>query len=349
MLSIETNDTLALANLIEFEDSSVEVISGVIGDNEALEEANDVDLFAVQLNAGETIFADINAEINGSDLDSVITIFDAAGNLLVQNDDNSFEFGGDFVTELDPFQQFTAIEAGTYYIGVSSFSDSEYDPTVAGSNVGETSGAYSLILSLEEFSANDLGAEPNDTIRFANRVELDDSEPVVISGVIGDNAALISEGDDVDLFEVELEAGETLIADIDAERIGSSLDSVLSIFDINGELLVQKEDNSFELEEELVTEADPFEAFTAPEDGTYYVGVSGSGETSGFYNLVLSFGEEIVEIEIDDLEVDEIIPDERFPDTGVDDLDSIIDDRMIDDSVIDTVDRTIVTNSDLSI
>ena len=325
MLSIEPNDTIALANFIEFEDSSVEIVTGEIGDTAAL--GDDVDLFAVELDAGETIFADIDADINGSDLDSVVTIFDAAGTLLVQNDDNSFEIGGEPVNEIDSFQQFTAIEDGTYFIEVSG--------------TGETSGAYSLILSLEEFSADELAAEPNDTIRFANPVELG-SEPIVVSGVIGDNSSLLVDADDIDLFEVELEEGETLLADINAEINGSSLDSVLSIFDINGQLLAQNEDNSFEVETgEIVTEDDPFQVFTALDDGTYYVGVSsagnigynpnvflsGGGESSGFYNLVLSFGDEIV--------------DERTPSNGVGDTnsnDSILDDRSPEDIITDILD-----------
>lgn len=357
MASIEPNDTLALANFIEFEDSFVEIITGDIGNN-------DVDLFAFELNAGETIVADINAEFDGSELDSVLTIFDADGTLLVQNDDNSFELGGAPVNELDPFQAFTAIEDGIYYVGVSSSPNLEYDPNLAGSGNGNTSGTYSLELRLEEFNADDLAAEPNDTIRFANPVELDDSEPVVASGVIGDNTALLFAGDDVDLFEVELEAGETLVADINAEIIGSGLDSVLTIFDVNGNLLAQNEDNSFELEGELITEVDPFQVFTAAEDGTYYVGVSsagnldynpnvfvsGTGESSGFYNLVLSFGEEILDSGIDD--IDDIILDDRLPNTGVDDSrldDPILNDRIFDSDNTDVSERILIEESNLTL
>ena len=359
MISIEPNDTLALANFIEFEDSSVEIITGEIGDNAARE--NDVDLFAVRLDAGETIIANIDANINESPLDSVITIFDAVGNLLVQNDDNSFELEGEPVTEVDPFQQFTAIEAGIYYVGVSSYPNLEYNPNLAGSGNGNTSGSYSLELRLGELNADGLAAEPNDTIRFANPVELDSSEPVVISGVIGDNTALLSAEDDVDLFEVELEAGETLLADINADLIGSSLDSVLTIFDLNGNLWAQNEDNSFEEDGEIRTEADPFQAFTAPEDGTYYVGVSsagnldydpnvfvsGIGESSGFYNLVLSFGEEMAENEMDD-----IVPKERFSNTGIGDrnpTDSILNDRIPEDSTTNIVERIITTDSSFTL
>ena len=326
MLEIETNDTILLANLVEIGDSP-DVITSEINDNLAPED--DVDLFAVELNAGNTLLVDINISPDDSDLDSVLSIFDADGNLIIQNDDNSFENeDGEIVTETESFLQFVPIQNGTYYIGVSSSGNLDYDPTVAGSGSGDSFGSYSLELSLEEFAIDDLAAESNDIIDDANLIELDREAPVTVSGEIGDNATsvLLSAEDDVDLFAVELEEGDFLLADINADRIGSDLDAVLSIFDINGELLAQNDDNSFEDEDgEIITELDPFTQLVAPVDGTYYIGVSsfenleydptfaassrGNGESIGFYDLVLSFGEEIPIDEVDDeISNDDIIP-----------------------------------------
>ena len=287
MLTIEPNDTFASANPIEFGALSVEVISGAIG-------ATDIDFFQVELTAGDTIVADINAAINGSLLDSVLSIFDINGTLLAQNEDNIFEQDGVPITELDPFLAFTATGDNTYFVGVSGSQGS--------------SGDYSLELRLEEFAANDLAAEPNNTIRSANPVELDPLAPVVASGVIGDQLSPSLPQQDVDLFAVELEEGDTIFADINAAIIGSELDAVLSIFDMNGTLLAQNDDNSFD----DVVEPDPFQLFTASQDDTYFIAVSSNGDSSGFYNLELSFGEETI-----GTEVEGSTPDDRTLDTGL--------------------------------
>jgi len=231
-----------------------------------------------------------------------LTIFSANGDLLVQNDDNS---GADF-NEPDSFQQFTALINGTYYLGISSSENLEYDPNVANSGIGGSSGVYELVLTYEESdNENPFYSEPNDTILLANSVELDTAEPVVISGEIGDNATVPLPNNDVDLFAVELNEGATLSINVDAQSIGSSLNSVVTVFDADGELLLQNDDNSFE----DFTELDSFLNFLAPEDGTYYVGVSSSGnleydptaansgvgESSGGYRLELTLADDTVE------------------------------------------------------
>ncbi|ELS01087.1 putative pre-peptidase [Xenococcus sp. PCC 7305] len=296
----EPGDTIVSAEVVDLNSATPVAIAGEIGDNPAVDANNDVDLFAVTLNAGDTIFADINAAIAGSALDSVVTIFNGNGDVLVQNDNNS---GPDF-TEPDSFQQFTALINGTYYVGVSSSANLNYDPNVADSGVGDSSGDYELILTYEEgTNANNFYSEPNDNIFLADSVELNPTAPVFISGEIGDNAALPLPNNDVDLFEVTLAHGDTLTINLDAQSIGSPLNSVLTIFDANGALLLQNDDNSFGDFSEL----DSFLEFTAPTDGDYYIGVSGSanldydpsltnsgvGESSGSYLLELTLEENL--------------------------------------------------------
>ena len=302
----EPNDTILLANLIE-----LDVSSPVEGSGE-IEDPNDVDLFEVELNAGDTLVANIDAAINGSALDAVLTIFDINGNQLAQNDDNSFEKEGVIVTETDPFQQFTALLNGTYYVGVSSSGNLDYDPTLAGSGIGSSSGSYNLELTLNQNPSGVFETEPNDTILLANAiVGLDSLSPVLVSSQIGNNPDL-DPTNDVDLFKVELNAGDTLVANIDAAINGSALDAVLTIFDVNGNQLAQNEDNSFEKEGVIVTETDPFQQFTAAQDGTYYVGISSSGnldydpnvagssigDSSGSYLLELTLTDKPPEIEL---------------------------------------------------
>ena len=157
------NDTILLADAIALDSSSPLTITGEIVDNPNVERNNDVDLFEVSLNTGDTLSVDLDAAINGSSLDSVLTIFDINGNLLAQNDDYSFED----VTESDSFLEFTAPEDGTYYVGVSSSGNLDYDPTVENSGMGDSSGSYSLELQLSRDETPDTPFNTSIT-RFQN-------------------------------------------------------------------------------------------------------------------------------------------------------------------------------------
>ncbi|MDB5391923.1 MAG: putative pre-peptidase, partial [Planctomycetaceae bacterium] len=121
-------------------------------------------------------------------------------------------------------------------------------------------------------------------------------------GSIGDESTTYMgmPASDVDLFQTQLSAGQTLIADVDAQETPSgtplsNLDGYLRIFDVNGTELAHN-DNSLG--------ADPFISFTAMSSGTYYIGVSGAPDTAydphsvsfgstastGDYDLKLGFG-----------------------------------------------------------
>ena len=119
-VSVAVNTSIGTAGVTSF------VGTGTVGDNGALSTISaDADLFSVDLAAGQIITIDIDAQTAGSNLDSVVLVFDSQGLLRAFNDD-------DFVT-LDSFLQFTAPTSGTYYIGVSGFANFNYNPFVAGS------------------------------------------------------------------------------------------------------------------------------------------------------------------------------------------------------------------------
>lgn len=134
--------------------------------------------------------------------------------------------------------------------------------------------------------------EPNDTIFDPTYTGLFGSGFYSVSTEIGDNPNLLPEND-VDLYELWLDGGDRLIADIDASTFGSGLDPILTVFDWTGDLVAQN-DGSDGL--------DSFLDFTAEFDDTYYVRVSsyanfdydplvegsGIGDSSGFYDLFLT-------------------------------------------------------------
>ncbi|RMH22522.1 MAG: hypothetical protein D6696_02975 [Acidobacteria bacterium] len=102
-------------------------------------QGGDVDYFAVDAAAGQTL----KVEITNGCLDSLIGVFDAAGNLLAIDDD-----GG---TGLLSFLLFEIPADGTYFIAVSTFPDFDFDGD------GGSSGRYVLDVMLIDGILLDLG------------------------------------------------------------------------------------------------------------------------------------------------------------------------------------------------
>ena len=94
--------------------------------------------------------------------------------------------------------------------------------------------------------------EPNDDAAHAQPIAL----PNLVNGQLQKNG-------DVDLFAVTLKKGQTLVAALDAHfPFRSPMDAVLQIVSKSGFVLEQNHDHRG---------LDPLIAFTAPDDGTYYV------------------------------------------------------------------------------
>jgi len=141
--SFEPNDTLGTAErLPEFTGSGSASLTGLqIGDG--VQGGDDVDLFEIVIPPGGPIRAGVIAQnrTGGSELDSFIRLFDNAGNELVAND----EFNGQ-----DALVDFFVPTGGSYFIGVSGFPNTSYDPTQAGSGVGgQATGIYDLDIGVE--------------------------------------------------------------------------------------------------------------------------------------------------------------------------------------------------------
>lgn len=79
-----------------------------------IDPAGDYDYYCFTGSAGQTIAADIDAVVNGSLLDPVLTLFDSDGTtFLIQNDD----YGG----SLDSYLEYTLPRDDTFYLRVRSF------------------------------------------------------------------------------------------------------------------------------------------------------------------------------------------------------------------------------------
>lgn len=95
--------------------------------------SGDFDFFKVTAAAGDTI----HATTAGSDFDTLLLVYDAAGNILAANDDAN----GTLQSELT----FQAAQAGDYYVMVTGFLSLPNDPFDSGSGTGSDSeGNYDL-------------------------------------------------------------------------------------------------------------------------------------------------------------------------------------------------------------
>lgn len=119
--------------------------TGVIGDNPALLPGMDVDLLRLDLDLDAILTIDIDAEIDGAELDSVLRVFDAGGVEIASNDDGVAPGeAASFDSYLGPL----TLAAGTYLIGISAFDNIAYDPaTIEGRLEGLLIGAYTVTIT----------------------------------------------------------------------------------------------------------------------------------------------------------------------------------------------------------
>ena len=100
-----------------------------------LSSPTEFDLYSVTLAVGEEINLNVSAQQSGSPLVGLLRVFGSDGTQLALDNQQ----GG------DPYLDFQASTAGTYYIGVSGSPNNDYNPLVPGSGVaGGTSGLYTL-------------------------------------------------------------------------------------------------------------------------------------------------------------------------------------------------------------
>lgn len=150
----EPNDTIpfAIASNLSSTNPGTFNNAGVIGDNPNVASGLDVDFIQFQLNAGDQITIDIDAAQLGSSLDSILRLFDATGNQLAVSDDSPAP-GETF--SLDSYLDFTATTSGTYYVGVSGYSNFSYNPFTPGSGTSGSTGSYNIAVSINPgFNSN---------------------------------------------------------------------------------------------------------------------------------------------------------------------------------------------------
>ncbi len=125
-----------------------------------------------------------------------------------------------------------------------------------------------------------LDQEPNNHVKQAQKVSLG----TIVNG-------RIDCADDWDVFQVAGKAGQVLVAEVDARKLESPLDSVLKLTDASGNLLALSDDVEDPTAGTNTHHADSYIRFKLPADGTYYVHLGDTARAGGAaftYRLRLS-------------------------------------------------------------
>ena len=96
-----------------------------------IDSPTDVDLYAFDVAAGQRISFDID---QAPAFDSFLRLFDSVGRELAASDDKA---GPGELSSLNSYLEYSFTNSGTFYLGVSGFSNTNYDAvTGAGDSAG---------------------------------------------------------------------------------------------------------------------------------------------------------------------------------------------------------------------
>jgi hypothetical protein len=115
-----------------------------------------------------------------------------------------------------------------------------------------------------------LEKEPNDTAAHAQRVKL----PIIVNG-------RVDRPDDQDVFRFEGRAGEAIVAEVYARRLGSPLDSTLKLTDATGRQLAFNDDEEDQGAGLETHHADSRIMITLPTSGAYYLSLADAQHHGG--------------------------------------------------------------------
>ncbi len=153
--------------------------------------ATDIDMYQFTLAQAGKFSAETIAERTSSNLDSVLRLYDGNKNLIAQNDNY---YSSDSFIGLN-------LQPGTYYIGVSSTGNADYNPAISNTGFGGTTdGAYQLKLKFDPVAATtmvdatgtefdgdgngEVGGEYQFWFRSANTIFVDKLTPGVGAGTL---------------------------------------------------------------------------------------------------------------------------------------------------------------------
>jgi Ca2+-binding RTX toxin-like protein len=258
--------------------------------------SGDVDLFKVIVPDNGTLFIDIDTPFDANYVDSYLRIFDADGNELVFSDDdlsvdinnNATEFTDSRYPNLafehptsrtfyhghtsDSFV-FGGVQRGeVYYIGVSDYRNQNYNLQNLNNRPNNgTGGLYDLNVQFLNNDRNGSISQAISTLSLPITNQLGslgtDTDPQTGQTFQVGNL-------DVDFVKIRSVTAGILELDIDSYQntsFATPVDTVLSIFDIQGKLLANNDDTSGK---------DPLLQYQIKANTDYYVAISGYGNNN---------------------------------------------------------------------
>ena len=245
---VEPNDTAGTADPV----ASPASIGGRI------DAPGDVDRYAVRLEAGQTVKADVlargfRADNNpGSSLNGIVEVIDLDETTVLASDQSAGEYD-------DPFVSWTAAETGRYLVGVRD-ADGGGGPD------------HRYVLSIE--------IDPNGTLETATPIA-----PPVLPTI----DALIYPATDQDYYRFDGRAAQVVTVDVDGAVFNPANPAakiVVTLFDPEGTPIAEASYTD--------ASADPYLEATLPTDGSYGLRVrelrSYIGTTNTFYQMTVTLG-----------------------------------------------------------
>ncbi len=190
--------------------------------NGVLERSGDVDLFAVDLQAGQTLVASLQANRElGSPMDGVLELLDSGGTMIAFNDDDHGN---------DPLLIATVNESGRYFVRLYAF------PAAPNSTIrlaGSKDYVYRLTITIGAL-------EDHPTIEHLSVTENANAlEPITIPWSI---TGRIEQPGEVDQFCFDAAPGQSVTVSVAAQSYFSWLDPIVVLRDPNGKVIKEFDD-----------------------------------------------------------------------------------------------------------
>lgn len=274
-LPIDDDDTLTEATNF----SSITTVPDVAS-NQAINPDIDVDMYRFTVSAGQSVDFDIDTTLNGpGGLDSFLRIFNSTGTEIAFNDDAVGV--GENVVGWDAYLRFTFATSGTYYVGVSNWTNTLYNASTgngdtAGGN--DPIGTYTLTVQTTA-TVNDTDDEINEATSLGTITGAVTTSPA---------GAAITPDVDVDMYRFAATAGQIIDFDIDTTLNGAGgLGSYLRLFNSAGTQLAFNNDAA--APGEATVGFDSYLRHTFATSGNYYIAVSNNNNIT--YNPTTGTGD----------------------------------------------------------
>jgi len=234
----EPNNTVATAD------------SAALGDRAsgAVNPAGDVDVWFLDLTAGQFLSVDVDANETGSPLDPVIALFAPDGVTQIATND---DFDG-----LDSRISYQITTSGRYFVAIRGFG-----------NQGGPTATYAINFGLVTCAAVGTEEEPNDAPETATPIAIGSTG---VGEICAGGRFPIG---DVDYWAFSADAGTAIELDVDAEELGVFSDPFLTAFGGDGFTPLAFNDDEDGRDSRL--------QFSITTTGTYYAAVSTIADPGG--------------------------------------------------------------------